>query len=68
MLKTAKVRFPAPRLFTDDSGNSIGYADAVIFPVQVVPRQAGKPVKLKLKIDYAVCEKNYASRPKAAPS
>ena len=56
-VKTAKVRFPAPRLFSDDSGNSIGYADSVIFPIQVVPRQAGKPVTLRLKIDYAVCEK-----------
>jgi DsbC/DsbD-like thiol-disulfide interchange protein len=56
-VKTAKVRFPAPRLFSDDSGNSIGYADGVIFPVQVVPREAGKPVTLRLKIDYAVCEK-----------
>jgi DsbC/DsbD-like thiol-disulfide interchange protein len=56
-VKAARVRFPAPRLFSDDSGNSIGYADSVIFPVQVVPRQAGKPVTLRLKIDYAVCEK-----------
>jgi DsbC/DsbD-like thiol-disulfide interchange protein len=29
----------------------------VIFPVQVTPKQPGKPVTLKLKIDYAVCEK-----------
>jgi DsbC/DsbD-like thiol-disulfide interchange protein len=56
-VKAARVRFPAPHLFSDDSGNSIGYADSVIFPVQVVPRQAGKPVTLRLKIDYAVCEK-----------
>lgn len=56
-LKTAKVRYPAPRLFSDDSGHSIGYIDSVIFPVQVVPRQAGKPVTLRLKIEYAVCEK-----------
>lgn len=56
-VKAARVRFPAPRLFSDDSGNSIGYVDSVIFPVQVVPRQAGKPVTLRLKIDYAVCEK-----------
>jgi DsbC/DsbD-like thiol-disulfide interchange protein len=56
-VKTAKVRFPAPRLFSDDGGNSIGYANGVIFPVQVVPRETGKPVTLRLKIDYAVCEK-----------
>jgi DsbC/DsbD-like thiol-disulfide interchange protein len=56
-LKSAKVRFPAPHLFTDGSGNSIGYSDSVIFPVEVTPREAGKPVTLRLKIDYAVCEK-----------
>jgi DsbC/DsbD-like thiol-disulfide interchange protein len=56
-VKSATVRFPAPRLFSDDGDNSIGYADNVIFPVRVVPRQPGKPVTLRLKIDYAVCEK-----------
>jgi len=56
-VKTAKVRFPAPQLFSDGGGDSIGYTDSVIFPVQVTPRQAGKPVTLRLKIDYAVCEK-----------
>ncbi len=56
-LKSAKVLYPAPHLFTDDSGNSIGYSDRVIFPIQITPRQAGKPVTLRLKIDYAVCEK-----------
>ncbi len=56
-LKSAKVRFPAPRAFSDSSGTSIGYSDSVIFPVQIVPRQTGKPVTLRLKIEYAVCEK-----------
>lgn len=53
----AKVLYPAPHLFTDETGNSIGYKTAVIFPVQVTPKQPGKPVTLKLKLDYAVCEK-----------
>jgi DsbC/DsbD-like thiol-disulfide interchange protein len=56
-VKSAKVRYPAPRLFSDGGGDSIGYSDSVIFPVQVTPRQPGKPVTLRLKIDYAVCEK-----------
>jgi hypothetical protein len=56
-LKSAKVLYPAPHLFSDDSGNSMGYSDRVIFPIQVTPRQAGKPVVVRLKIDYAVCEK-----------
>jgi DsbC/DsbD-like thiol-disulfide interchange protein len=56
-LKAAKVHYPAPHLFTDETGNSIGYTDAVIFPISVTPREPGKPVTLRLKIDYAVCDK-----------
>ena len=56
-LKTVKVLYPAPHLFTDESGSSIGYTDNVIFPLRVTPRDPDKPVTLKLKIDYAVCEK-----------
>jgi DsbC/DsbD-like thiol-disulfide interchange protein len=56
-LAAAKVLYPAPHLYTDEAGNALGYKDAVIFPLQVTPKQAGKPVTLHLKLDYAVCEK-----------
>src|ERR1700676_3846218 len=56
-LARAKVLYPAPRLFNDETGNSLGYKDAVIFPLQVSPKDPGKPVTLRLKFDYAVCEK-----------
>jgi len=56
-LKAAKVLYPAPHLFTDESGQSLGYKDSVILPLQVSPRQPGQPVTLRLKLDYAVCEK-----------
>jgi DsbC/DsbD-like thiol-disulfide interchange protein len=56
-LARAKVLYPAPHAFTDEAGNSLGYKDSVIFPLQVTPRQPGKPVRLRLKLDYAVCEK-----------
>lgn len=56
-LKKADVLFPAPHLFTDETGQSLGYKDTVIFPVVVSPQQAGKPVRLRVKVDYAVCEK-----------
>jgi DsbC/DsbD-like thiol-disulfide interchange protein len=54
---TAAVLFPAPHGFTDEGGASIGYKDKVILPVRVVPREKGKPVVLRLDLDYAVCEK-----------
>ena len=56
-LATAKVLYPAPHLFTDEAGNSLGYKDSVTFPLQVTPKQKGAPVKLNVKVDYAVCEK-----------
>ena len=56
-LGTAKVLYPAPHLFSDEAGNSLGYKDSVIFPLQVTAKQPGKPVKLHLKLDYAICEK-----------
>lgn len=56
-LKKADVFYPAPHLFTDETGQSLGYKDTVIFPVVVSPQQVGKPVRLRVKVDYAVCEK-----------
>lgn len=56
-LKAATVLYPAPHLFSDEGGNSLGYKDDVIFPVLISPAQPGKPVTLRLKLDYAVCEK-----------
>jgi len=56
-LKSATVLFPAPHLFTDETGQSLGYKDKLILPIVVSPQQPGKPVRLRLKADYAVCEK-----------
>jgi DsbC/DsbD-like thiol-disulfide interchange protein len=56
-VKSVSVAFPAPHRFSDPSGNTIGYKDGVILPVTVEPAVPGQPVLLKLKLDYAVCEK-----------
>lgn len=54
---TISVSFPAPHGFSDDGGRSIGYKDSVILPLQIVPKEPGKPVVLRLDLDYAICEK-----------
>jgi DsbC/DsbD-like thiol-disulfide interchange protein len=57
-VKTVTVLYPAPSRFPDGAGgNSIGYKGDVILPLHVVPQDAGKPATLRLKLDYAVCEK-----------
>ena len=54
---SAKVRYPAPHLFTDETGNTLGYKGSVIFPVEVQTKNPDAPITLKVKLDYAVCEK-----------
>jgi DsbC/DsbD-like thiol-disulfide interchange protein len=56
-VKSLEIAWPAPHRFTDDSGASIGYKNSVIFPLRIVPQDPAKPVLLRLKLDYAVCEK-----------
>jgi DsbC/DsbD-like thiol-disulfide interchange protein len=56
-VKSVQVLWPAPHRISDESGNSIGYKGGVIFPLLVTPADPAKPVTLRLKLDYAVCEK-----------
>ena len=49
------VLFPAPKRLTDETGDSIGYKDHVVFPVMVEPKDAGLPLVLRLDIFYGVC-------------
>jgi DsbC/DsbD-like thiol-disulfide interchange protein len=36
---------------------AIGYSSSLVLPLQITPQDRGKPVTLRLKLDYAVCEK-----------
>lgn len=56
-VKSVTVLWPAPLRFSDNEGNTIGYKGNVVFPLRIEPKDASKPVALKLKLDYAVCEK-----------
>jgi DsbC/DsbD-like thiol-disulfide interchange protein len=56
-VKAVTVLWPAPERFSDVDGNTIGYHNGVIFPLQVEAQNPAQPVTLRLKLDYAVCEK-----------
>src|SRR5690242_1450223 len=56
-VKSVEVVWPAPHRFSDESGITIGYKDNVVFPLRIVPQNTARPVLLRLKADYAVCEK-----------
>jgi DsbC/DsbD-like thiol-disulfide interchange protein len=57
-LATADVLWPAPqRIAVEDGIESIGYKDAVLLPLRIKARDPAKPVMLRLKLDFGVCEK-----------
>ncbi len=57
-VKAVTVLYPAPMRFDDGTGGtSIGYKGEVILPLHVTAQDARKPVTLRLKLNYAVCEK-----------
>lgn len=56
-VKHVEVLWPAPERMVDAGGTSIGYSTGVIFPLRIIPQDAGKPVALRLRLQYAICEK-----------
>lgn len=57
-LGNVALSWPAPRRFGDGDGNfSIGYKHDVVLPVRIEPKDATQPVKLRLDLEFAVCEK-----------
>jgi DsbC/DsbD-like thiol-disulfide interchange protein len=56
-VKNVNVLWPAPKRMVDSGGTSIGYSVGVIFPLHIVPQEIGKPVTLRLRLQYAICEK-----------
>jgi DsbC/DsbD-like thiol-disulfide interchange protein len=55
-VRSVHLLWPAPERFSDSVGYSIGYKESVVFPVRIVPRDEKKPVILRVKMDYAVCD------------
>lgn len=57
-LANAEILWPAPqRIALEDGIESIGYKDSVLLPVHLTPRDPAKPVGLRLRVDFGICEK-----------
>jgi DsbC/DsbD-like thiol-disulfide interchange protein len=57
-VRSVTVLYPAPQRFDDGGGGmSIGYSGNVILPLHVVAKDAGRPVTLRMQLNYAACEK-----------
>ena len=56
-LAHAEPLFPAPRRLVENELVTYGYEGEVIFPLAVTAMDAGKPVALVVKLDYAACDR-----------
>jgi DsbC/DsbD-like thiol-disulfide interchange protein len=56
-VRAVDVLWPAPQRLPEAGSISIGYDRDVILPLRVIAQDPGKPVLLRLKLDYAICEK-----------
>jgi DsbC/DsbD-like thiol-disulfide interchange protein len=56
-VKAVTVLWPAPQRIPEHGLSVIGYTNDVILPLLVVPQDRAKPIILRLKAEYAVCEK-----------
>jgi DsbC/DsbD-like thiol-disulfide interchange protein len=53
---STQVSYPAPHRFVAASSTTIGYKDAVVFPIAVTPQDIAKSVTVTLKAFFGVCE------------
>lgn len=54
-LAGVKVDYPLPMRLSDDTGVSLVYEGRVVLPLTVTAADPGKPVELRLRLDYGLC-------------
>jgi DsbC/DsbD-like thiol-disulfide interchange protein len=51
-----ELRYPAPERYDDGVSVSLVYRDEVVFPLTVVPLEAGQPITLRVEARFGVCK------------
>jgi DsbC/DsbD-like thiol-disulfide interchange protein len=55
-VRSLTILWPAPTRFSDESGETVGYKERVVFPIDVVAEDQGAPVDLRLDVFLGVCD------------
>lgn len=53
---SVRVIWPSPEVFHTNGMQTVGYHDGVVWPLEVTPKVAGKPVHLHARVDMGVCK------------
>lgn len=55
-VKSVTVLWPVPKRYTDAGGETVGYKQRVVFPLDITAADAGQPINLALDAFFGVCE------------
>lgn len=55
-LRGVGITWPAPQVYREGGVTTIGYKDVLVLPVAIAPRNPGKPIKLRARLDLGVCK------------
>ncbi|CUH54237.1 protein-disulfide reductase DsbD domain-containing protein [Shimia marina] len=54
-LANATVAWPTPDVFWENGLRSIGYSEELVLPIEITPKSADAPIRLKAQLDIGVC-------------
>jgi DsbC/DsbD-like thiol-disulfide interchange protein len=55
-LGAVALHWPAPDIFDSYGVRTIGYADELVLPIELTPREPGAPIRLSARLSLGVCE------------
>ena len=55
-VKSVRLHWPAPQVFQTNGMQTIGYHDRLVLPVEITPKDPGKPIRLKVRMELGVCD------------
>ncbi len=55
-LAAVRVHWPAPEVFYDYGMRTIGYADEVVWPIELRPTSDGAPIRVSAELELGICE------------
>jgi DsbC/DsbD-like thiol-disulfide interchange protein len=55
-IRSATIKWPAPKIYTDYGLRTIGYKDELILPIEFHPVDPQQPMRVDGTIDFGICE------------
>lgn len=52
---TVRLHWPSPQAFLQNGMETLGFADRLVLPVEITPRDAGAPMEMNLRMAIGIC-------------